>query len=102
MVASLSLKYLDVTGLMILKGTLIEFFSGALIPLQLLPVPITEILKATPFYYVVYYPASLFINQQTEPPWVAALVLAGWCVLLYGLNGVWFKRARRYYEGVGI
>ena len=102
LVASLSLKYLDVTGLMIIKNTLIEFFSGAFIPLQLLPALITGLLKFTPFYYVVYYPASLFINQQAEPPWVAVLVLTGWCCLLYLANQVWFRRARRYYEGAGI
>ncbi len=102
LIASLSLKYQDIGGLMILKGSLIEFFSGALIPLQLLPAPLTSVLRFTPFYYVVYYPASLLLGTQSEPPPLAALILLAWCAVFYALNRLWFTRARRFYEGVGI
>ncbi len=101
-IASLSFKFQEVGGLMVLKNSTIEFFSGALIPLQLLPVPLTSFLRFTPFYYVVYYPSTLLLGKQTQPPAVAVLVLLGWCILLYGVNRAWFARARRYYEGVGI
>jgi viologen exporter family transport system permease protein len=101
-IALLSLKYQDTTGMMIMKNTIIEFLSGALIPLSLLPAPLVNGLKFTPFYYVVYYPASLFLGQQTESPWLAGLVLLFWCGALYAIGQAWFVHARKYYEGVGI
>ncbi len=102
MIALLSLKYQDVTGLLVLKGGMIEFLSGALVPLNLLPAFLTGALKFTPFYYIVFYPASLFLGTQTEPPVFAVLVLLLWCVIFYAAGQAWFFHARKYYEGVGI
>ncbi|RPJ45764.1 MAG: hypothetical protein EHM21_09135, partial [Chloroflexi bacterium] len=102
LIALLSLKYQDVGGLLILKGGIVEFLSGALVPLNLLPAPLTEVLKLTPFYYIVFYPASLFLGTQTEPPVFAVLVLLFWCMAFYAAGQAWFIYARKYYEGVGI
>jgi ABC-2 type transport system permease protein len=101
-IALLSLKYQDVGGIMILKGSVIEFLTGALVPLSLLPELFTAVLRFTPFYYIVYYPASLLLGKQTEPPVLAAAVLAAWCLVLYVGAEAWFHRAKRFYEGVGI
>jgi ABC-2 type transport system permease protein len=102
MIALFSLKLVEITGIMILKNTVIEFLSGALIPLQLLPAPATAVLRFTPFYYVVYYPASLVLGKQTEPPLLAAAVLLVWSTIFYTIGQTWFLGARKYYEGVGI
>jgi ABC-2 type transport system permease protein len=102
MIAQLSLKYQDVGGLLIMKGGIIEFLSGALVPLNLLPAPLAEVLKFTPFYYIVYYPASLFLGTQSEPPALAVLALLFWCLAFYIAGKAWFVYARKYYEGVGI
>lgn len=101
-VALLSLKFQDVTGLMVLKGSLIEFFSGSLIPLQLLPAPVVAGLRFTPFYYVVFYPANLLLGKAAEPPWLALILLLGWCAALFLFCEAWFRVSRRFYEGVGI
>jgi ABC-2 type transport system permease protein len=100
--ALLSLRFQDIGGMMILKGSVIDFLSGTLVPLSLLPVGLTAVLKLTPFYYVVYYPATLVLGRQTEPPALAAVVLVGWCLVLWLGSEIWFRRARRFYEGVGI
>lgn len=101
-IALLSLKYTDISGMMILKGSIIEFFSGAMIPLNLFPAGLVAVLRFTPFYYVVFYPANLFLGRQTESPMLAVLVLAAWCVTLFAIGQAWFRRARKFYEGVGI
>lgn len=98
----LSLKYIEVTGFLIGSGSLVEFLSGSLIPLSLLPAPVTAGLRFFPFYYVVYYPATLVLGKNTEPPYFAALVLLAWCLVFYVIAETWFRRARRLYEGVGI
>lgn len=98
----LSLKFVDILGFMFTKGTLVELLSGALIPLTLLPAGLVTLLKFTPVYYVVYYPVSLFLGQQSEPPLLAAAVLAGWCLVFWFASEAWFRYARKFYEGVGI
>ncbi len=87
---------------MIFKGAVIEFLSGGMVPLNLLPAGIVNALKFTPFYHVLYYPASLFLGTQSEPPYFAALVLSFWCIVFYAAGQAWFTRARKFYEGVGI
>lgn len=101
-IAQLSLKYQDVSGLLIFKGGIIEFLSGSLVPLNLLPAPLVGALKFTPFYSIVYYPASLVLGTQSEPPVFAALVLMFWCLAFFAIGQAWFVHARKYYEGVGI
>jgi ABC-2 type transport system permease protein len=101
-VALLSLKFVDVTGFMMGKGGIIEFLSGAYFPLSLLPAPLLAGLRFTPFYYVVYYPANLVLGKAVEPPLFAVGVLLVWCAIFAALGEGWFRRARRFYEGVGI
>lgn len=102
MIALLSLKYQDVSGLLIMKGGVIDFLSGGLVPLNMLPVAMVGALKFTPFYYIVYYPASLFLGTHAEPPYLAVLVLLFWCLVFYAAGQAWFIHARKNYEGVGI
>jgi ABC-2 type transport system permease protein len=101
-IALLSLKFQDITGMMMMKGVIIEFLSGALVPLNMLPPWLNDALKFTPFYYIVYYPASLFLGQAEVPPFFAMTILLAWCVLFYAVGQAWFFRARHQYEGVGI
>ena len=98
----LSLKFVDVLGFMFTKGTLVELLSGALIPLTLLPDGLVSLLRYTPVYYVVYYPISLFLGEQSEPPLLAAGVLAAWCLVMWVICEAWYRYARKFYEGVGV
>lgn len=98
----LSLKYQDITGMMFTKGTLVEFLSGMLVPLDMLPPGIEAVMKYTPFYYIAYYPARLLMGSASETPLFAVLVLSAWCVIFYALGQAWFAHARKFYEGVGI
>jgi ABC-2 type transport system permease protein len=98
----LSLKFVDVLGFMFTKGTVVELLSGALIPLTLLPDGLVNLLRYTPVYYVVYYPVSLFLGVQSEPPLLAAGVLAVWCLVLWAAAEAWYRYARKFYEGVGV
>jgi ABC-2 type transport system permease protein len=98
----LSLKFVDVLGFMFTKGTVVELLSGALIPLTLLPDGLVILLRYTPVYYVVYYPVSLFLGVQSEPPLLAAGILAAWCLLCWAAAEAWYRYARKFYEGVGV
>ena len=102
-IALLSLKFVDVTGFMIGKGTLIEFLSGALDPAEPAAGRADGGLRFTPFYYVVYYPANLVLGKQTlNRPLLAVVVLLGWCAdLLRGLSEAWFRARAGFTKGWG-
>ena len=102
MIALISLKFKGIGGFMMLKGSLIEFFSGALIPLILLPVSVVSILKFTPFYYVIFYPVNFLLGAESQPPWLAVLVLSIWCLIVFIAAQLWIKKAHQFYEGAGI
>jgi len=101
-VSLLSLKHKDISGVFMLKGNLTEFLSGTLIPLSLFPAPFQEVLKFTPFYYVVYYPASLLLGKQDIQPWIAMAILIGWSLVFWVISRSMFHKLRYDYEGVGI
>lgn len=102
LIGLLSLKYNDITGMMYTKGPMVEFLSGMLVPLDMLPAATLPVIRLMPFYYIAYYPARLLMGSATEHPLFAALVLGGWCIIFYLLGQAWFSHARKFYEGVGI
>ena len=102
LVALLSLKFQDVTGLLLLKNSIIEIASGAIIPLSILPQSLFAFLRFTPFYYVIYYPANLLLRAPEQDPLTGLLILGCWCVVILLLSQIWLKKAHRFYEGVGI
>ncbi len=98
----LSFKFLDISGLNILKGNLIEFVSGALVPLTVFPAAVTKAFSLLPFYYTVYYPAALMIGREVEKPVTALLVIVFWNVALGIAAGLYYGSAVKKFEGVGI
>mgnify|MGYP000963259464 CR=1 FL=1 len=101
-ISLLSLKYKEIGGVLMIKNGIVEFLTGAMIPLTLLPVPVQTILKFSPFYYVVYYPASLFLGKQEIQPITACLILLCWSIVFFLVSKFWFAKLHREYEGVGI
>ena len=92
----------DVTVFFMLKNHLIEFTAGALIPLSLLPSGIVFMFKYLPFYYIYYYPISLYLNEATKNISTAILVLGLWSALLFIVNIILYDVAKKAYDGVGI
>lgn len=101
-IALMSLRFKDIGGFMMLKRSFVEFFSGAMIPLILMPDWLQGILKYTPFYYVIFYPVNLLLGQESQPPWIAILMLIFWCGVFYTAAQYWIKNAHQFYEGAGI
>lgn len=100
-IAVLSFKFIDVGALNMIKGTILEFLTGALIPLAILPVWLQEGMRLFPFYYVYYYPTMLFLNDQTGQIPAAILIMIMWNGLMLAVISVGYGMLRRRYEGVG-
>jgi ABC-2 type transport system permease protein len=78
-----------------------DFISGSFIPLMLLPSVIREIFSLTPFYYILYFPASLYLEQGWNKMGRALGVILVWNLILWGFRKIQYRRMIRIYEGVG-
>lgn len=81
--------------------TLSQFLSGAIIPIDLYPKVVREILAFTPFPYLTFVPAKIFMGEYQSLPH-AYLVLTIWFVIIVALGAWLFKRGLRLYTGSGM
>jgi len=100
-ISMMSFKLVEIGGFFYMTLNIIEFLSGALVPLSLLPAAVVGVIKYFPYYYTLYFPASLYLNMNaTDIPTAIAAVIA-WNVILISINALLYRRLFRYYEGVG-
>jgi ABC-2 type transport system permease protein len=85
LIGSLGFFTTEIWGLGVLRNGVFLFFSGALIPLVMLPAGLRSVAYALPFGQVVYQPISLLagIAPLQDAPRII-LVQLGWTVALTG------------------
>ncbi|HEY5561514.1 MAG TPA: ABC-2 family transporter protein [Clostridiaceae bacterium] len=101
-IAILSLKFIDIGPLNMIRNNIVEFLTGTLIPLSLLPIWIQNAMKLFPFYYIYYLPVMLFIGRKEEEIPVALATLLFWNMLILFVDLKLYKGLIKSYEGVGI
>lgn len=62
-------------GFLWAAGLLIEFASGAFFPLDVLPLPLKEMLHQSPFPYLVYFPLNIYLERLTDEKIIEGLRL---------------------------
>ena len=83
-------------GLQCFKQAITSFFSGALIPIELMPIWLQNITNVMPFKSMVYFPVSLFLGNLSEMEAIKGLIFQGfWIIILAALSGILYKRAIR-------
>lgn len=100
-IATFAFKTMDVIGLYFMFLGIIEFFSGALIPLSLLPENVLALMRYFPYYYTLYFPSALYLGQRTDEIPFALVVSLLWAVSMYLVNKMFYQRLYKSYEGVG-
>jgi len=98
----LTLKFQDIYLFLMIKNNLLQFITGALIPLALLPEFIVPIMRYLPFYYITYLPSMLLIGRNGEEIPYGLIGLPIWILLFQLLNKFTYNRLRVRYDGVGI
>jgi ABC-2 type transport system permease protein len=93
---------LEVTSLLYIVNTVNFFVSGHMFPLDLLPSPWPEILKALPFSYLAYFPAAVILGKVKGAELVQGLLVQlTWAVVLV-LFALWlYRRGLRRYSAYG-
>jgi ABC-2 type transport system permease protein len=77
-------------------------FSGAIIPITLLPVPIQWFAYALPFQHAAAIPAQLILGQKNFFQFgESALILAGWIIALYFIQKWVWKKGLLKHDGKG-
>lgn len=81
---------------------LTEFLSGSFFPLDVLPKTVYEILKFTPFPYLVFIPIKIYLgNLNFQEVFASLLIGSLWgYILFFIMKKVWFK-GLKVYEAVG-
>lgn len=82
--------------------TIAQFLSGSLLPLEIFPEQLVELLNWTPFPYMTYVPVKIFMGSYTGSLALAFGVLTAWLAAVsLVLHWVW-GRGLRLYTAAGM
>lgn len=98
----LAFAFQDVSFFLMIKGMLVSFVTGSLVPLNLLPHGTQEAMRVFPFYYVTYLPSMLLVGKNHHELAAGLISLLVWVLLFIPLNRVAYQQLRVRYDGVGI
>lgn len=81
---------------------MMEFLTGALFPLDILPSEVLNILNLTPFPYLIFHPLQIYLGEiGTSEIFYGIFVSLIWVVLLrFLLSRIW-ERGLKAYEAYG-
>lgn len=88
----------DTWGLMFLVLVFMETIAGTIFPLNVLPTAIYNLLKLTPFPYMIYFPISILVGKFSIGESTQIILISlGWILGFYlVLAKVWKKGLKTY------
>jgi len=80
----------------------VEFLSGALFPIDVLPVTIQNILYLTPFPYLIFFPLQVYLGKIEGLLIVKGLLISFcWAIALRSLLKIVWEKGLRVYQAHG-
>ena len=81
---------------------IIEAFSGALFPINILPQGIQSFIMALPFPYLIYFPVQVYLGNISGTALLGGLMIAiSWTgVLWFSLKFIW-QKGLKVYQAIG-
>lgn len=76
---------------------IIEFLSGSLFPIDILPVTLQKILYVTPFPYLVFFPLQIYLGKVSGP-----LVLGGLLITFVWTVALWLVMSSIWRMGLKV
>ena len=92
----------DIWGPRFLSFVLMEFFTGSLFPLDILPKPLFTLSQMLPFSYFIYFPLKIYLGQLS-----LGTILQGFGIASLWVGGLWYitfavwRRGLRVYTAEG-
>jgi ABC-2 type transport system permease protein len=94
--------FLEVSSFVYIINTISFFVSGQMFPLDLLPPFWSGLLRALPFQYLAYFPASVFLGKIQGEALVQGLLLElVWAALFILMARELYRRGLRRYSAFG-
>jgi len=94
--------FLEVSSLLFVYMLFSFFLSGHMFPLDMLPAWAKVIVQFTPFQYLAYFPAAVFLGKIQGPElWRGLLIEAAWVALFIALSRVALHYGLKRYSGYG-
>ncbi|OGM11565.1 hypothetical protein A2Z22_02075 [Candidatus Woesebacteria bacterium RBG_16_34_12] len=77
---------------------IVEFLSGSLFPLDILPITLQNVLSYTPFPYLIFFPLQIYLGNIAIVEIIKGFMVAGiWLIILKILmNNLWKKGLKVY------
>lgn len=89
-------------GHFLITVVVIEFLSGALFPLDILPSAMQNILSYTPFPYLIFFPLQVYLGKISGALLIKGILVSlFWAFALYFLMKKMWHKGLRVYEGHG-
>lgn len=98
----LAFKFLETGVFMMIKDNIVQFITGSLVPLTIMPQSVLKVMQIFPFYYVTYLPTMLLMGRSRAEIPQGLVVLVLWNLGFALLNMLTYKKLRVKYDGVGI
>lgn len=81
---------------------LVEFLSGSVFPIDVLPQNVQNILNLTPFPYLIFFPLQVYLGNVTGHEIVRGVMVSiVWILLLLKLMDIVWKRGLKAYQAYG-
>jgi ABC-2 type transport system permease protein len=98
LLSTLAFWIYDTWGPRFLTNVILEFLSGGVFPLDILPVQIFKVLSFLPFPYLIFFPAKIYLGQlQANEVIFAITILIFWIFIsFFLLKFAWLKGLRAY------
>lgn len=101
-VAMLAFWVLEVSTFIFIVFAFEYVAGGHLFPLDILPPVVTAVLKLTPFPYLMFFPASIYLGWTTEAEiWKGLGIQLFWVVFFFIIARFVWSRGLRKYTAVG-
>lgn len=79
-----------------------EFLSGATFPIDVFPNLVYQILRLTPFPYLIFVPIKIYLGSLNYFLVAQSLVIGSvWCLILWKVSSVVWQRGLKVYESAG-
>jgi len=99
----LTFWFLEIQSFIILSLAIETLFAGQVFPLDLLPPQLFHLSKYLPYYYQMYFPASIITGRATDQAEILRNlgIQAVWVIVLWATAQFLWRRGLRRHTAVG-
>jgi ABC-2 type transport system permease protein len=86
----------------LLTAVFVEFLSGAIFPLDVLPQNIQKLINLTPFPYLIFYPIQIYLGRVDRAMFIKGFAISAiWLLLLLYILKILWNRGLKVYQSYG-